>query len=134
MKPTTKILNERDKVIFDKALKFYFFSRQQDVQKLNNELQERFQYSGQVAYSLIIKFILEDKLEIEFLDFLNMEIKKLIGLNSGLLQPLQVQPNEIDEIQLNKKINLRVFDEVEKQNLIITYQPTEKKVILQVDQ
>ena len=123
MKPTKKILNDRDKEIFNKALKFYFFSRQQDIRKLNSDLQERLRYSGNVAYTLIVNFILEDKLEIEFLDFLNMEIKKLQSLNSGLLDPLQVQPSEIDFIELNKNIDLQVFDELEKQNITISYSP-----------
>lgn len=134
MKPTKKILNERDKVVFNKALKVYFFSRQQGIRKLNTDLQERFRYTGSVAYSLIVNFILKDKLEVEFMDFLNMEIKKLQSLNSGLLDPLQVQPAEIALIELNKKIDLQVFDEVEKRNITISYLPENNLVELLVEE
>ncbi|MEX0608648.1 MAG: hypothetical protein WD016_00020 [Balneolaceae bacterium] len=123
MKPATKILNERDKILFEKALKFYFFSRQQDVRKLNSELQARFRYSGQVAYSLIVTFINEGNLKIEYMDFLNQEIKTMSSLDSALFEKMQIKPQEIDEIELNQHISLKVYDEDRDVDLEITYQP-----------
>ncbi|MEX2363552.1 MAG: hypothetical protein WD597_08010 [Balneolaceae bacterium] len=116
-------MNERDKILFEKALKFYFFSRQQDVRKLNSELQARFRYSGQVAYSLIVTFINEGNLKIEYMDFLNQEIKTMSSLDSALFEKMQIKPQEIDEIELNQHISLKVYDEDRDVDLEITYQP-----------
>ena len=98
MKPITKILNDKDKVLFEKALKAYIFSRQQGVSSLEPDLKERFSYSGTIAYSLIITFIKTGSLKIEYMDFLNEELKKLNAVNNSFFEPLQVLPNEIDEI------------------------------------
>ncbi|MEX0720200.1 MAG: hypothetical protein WD059_06000 [Balneolaceae bacterium] len=116
-------MNERDKILLEKAMKFYFFSRQQDVRKLNSELQERLNYSGQVAYSLIITFLNEGNLKIEYMDFLNEEIKTMRSLDSKLLKKLLIKPQEIDEMELNQNISIKVFDEDHSRDLEITYKP-----------
>ncbi|MDR9415762.1 MAG: hypothetical protein RI564_05730 [Gracilimonas sp.] len=131
METITKILNERDKILFEKGLKFYFFSRQQDVRKLNSQLQERFRYAGQVAYSLIITYIREGNLKLEYMDFLNEEIKKMRGLDAEFTEPLMIKPNEIDEIQLNKEMSLQFYDEDEDQDFVVIYQPTKNTVKLE---
>lgn len=130
MKTPAKILNERDKVLFEKALKFYFFSRQHDVRKLNSELRERFSYSGQVAYSLIITFIREGNLRIEYMDFLNEEIKLMRSLDPSLLKNLQIKPSEIDEIEFKNRVTLKIYDEDQKKDLQIIYIPEENSVIV----
>ncbi|MFN1834512.1 hypothetical protein AB2B38_004565 [Balneola sp. MJW-20] len=123
MKPYTKILNDRDKILFEKALKFYFFSRQQDANKLNSELRERFRYAGQVAYSLIITYLKEDRLRIEYMDFLNDEIKTLRSVDADLLKQLMIQPDEIDEIEFNQSVSIKVHDMDEGADVVITYDP-----------
>lgn len=123
MDTITKILNDRDKILFEKALKFYFYARQQDVRKLNSQLQERFSYAGSVAYSLIITFIREESLKLEYMDFLNEELKTMRGLDGELLKPLMIKPNEIDEIEFNQKIMIKVFDEDTGNDLKIVYEP-----------
>ncbi|SMO45061.1 hypothetical protein [Gracilimonas mengyeensis] len=130
MDTTTKILNERDKILFEKALKFYFYARQQDVRKLNSQLQERFKYAGQVAYSLIITYLREGSLKLEYMDFLNEELKTMYGLDQKLLEPLMIKPSEIDEIEFNQEVSIKFFDEDEGRNMMIQYDPTESKVQL----
>lgn len=123
MDTITKILNARDKILFEKAMKFYFYTRQQDVRKLNSKLQQRFSYAGQVAYSLIITFIREGSLKLEYMDFLNEELKTMQSLNDELLEPLMIQPHEIDEIEFNQEITLKVYDEDHERDLRILYDP-----------
>lgn len=129
MKPITKILNERDKILFEKALKFYFFTRQQDINKLNSELHDRFRYAGSVAWSLIITFIKEDKLKIEYMDFLNDELRTLRGLEPQNLSPLMIQPAEIDEITFSDRMKIKVYDMDEEKDLAIKYDPENNTVI-----
>lgn len=129
MKPITKILNERDKILFEKALKFYFFTRQQDINKLNSELIERFRYAGRIAWSLIITYIKEDKLKIEYMDFLNDELRTLMGIDQALLSPLMIQPGEIDEISFSDRMKIKVYDMDEEQDLEIRYDPQQNRVI-----
>lgn len=121
MDTITKILNDRDKILFEKALKFYFYARQQDVHKLNSQLQERFSYAGQVAYSLIITFLREGNLKLEYMDFLNEELKTMRGLDTEFVEPLMIKPNEIDEIKFNQEISIKVYDEDSESDLKITY-------------
>lgn len=119
----SKILNDRDKLLFEKALKFYFYARQQDVRALNSQLQERFNYAGQVAYSLIITYIREGNLKLEYMDFLNEEVKTMQGLDQKYLKPLMIKPDEIDEIEFNQKVRLKFFDEDDNKDYTVIYDP-----------
>lgn len=130
MDTITKILNDRDKILFEKALKFYFYARQQDVSKLNSQLQERFSYAGSVAYSLIVTYVREGSLKLEYMDFLNEELKTMLGLESEFMEPLMIKPHEIDEIEFNQKIAIKVFDEDTGKDLRITYEPSNNLVKL----
>lgn len=123
MDTITKILNDRDKILFEKALKLYFYSRQQDVKRLNSKIRERFSYAGQVAYSLIITYIREGDLKLEYMDFLNEELKTMRGLDDEFLEPLMIKPHEIDEIEFNQIITIKVFDEDKNTDLAISYDP-----------
>ncbi|MCH2449690.1 MAG: hypothetical protein MK198_06035 [Gracilimonas sp.] len=130
MDTITKILNDRDKILFEKALKFYFYARQQDISKLNSQLQERFSYAGSVAYSLIITFLREGSLKLEYMDFLNEELKAMHRLEDEFMEPLMIKPHEIDEIEFNQEIALKVFDEDTGDDLRIVYEPKNKVVKL----
>jgi hypothetical protein len=130
MDTITKILNDRDKILFEKALKFYFYARQQDISKLNSQLQERFSYAGSVAYSLIITFLREGSLKLEYMDFLNEELKAMHRLEDEFMEPLMIKPHEIDEIEFNQEIALKVFDEDTGDDLRIVYEPKKKVVKL----
>lgn len=130
MDTITKILNDRDKILFEKALKFYFYARQQDVRKLNSQLQERFSHAGSVAYSLIITFIREDSLKLEYMDFLNEELKTMRRLEDEFMDPLMIKPHEIDEIEFNQEIVIKVFDEDTGNDLQISYEPENNLVKL----
>ena len=113
MKPTTKILNDRDKILFEKALKFYFFARQIDVKKLSTDVSERSHYRGSVAYSLVITYAKAGSLKIEYMDFLNQELKTMLSSDEKIYQPLQIKPSEIDDIELMKETKISFFDEDE---------------------
>lgn len=130
MKPTTKILNDRDKILFEKALKFYFFARQIDVKKLSEDVGERLHYSGSVAYSLIITFAKSGSLKIEYMDFLNQELKTMLAADVSTFEPLQIRPSEIDDIELMKETKISFFDEDEEMSLQLIYYPEEKKIQL----
>lgn len=130
MKPITKILNDKDKVLFEKALKAYIFSRQRGVSSLEPDLKERFSYSGTIAYSLIITFIKTGSFKIEYMDFLNEELKKLNTVNNSFFEPLQVLPNEIDEISLSNNFSLIFFDEDEQSKVMLSYDSNSPTVVL----
>lgn len=130
MKLTTKILNDRDKILFEKALKFYFFARQIDVKNLSKDVGERLHYSGSVAYSLIITFAKSGSLKIEYMDFLNQELKTMLSSDAKIYQPLQIKPSEIDDIELMKETKISFFDEDEEMNLQLIYYPEENKIKL----
>lgn len=130
MEPVTKLLNERDKILFEKALKFYFFSRQQDIRRLQSSLQKRLNYTGSVAYSLLITYIREGKFKLEYMDFLNEELKTLLSLDSNLFKKLHIKPGEIDEIELNEKIQLKFYDEDLASDLMMEYRPEQLSVVL----
>jgi hypothetical protein len=130
MKPTTKILNDRDKILFEKALKFYFFARQVDIKKLSKDVGERLHYSGSVAYSLIITFAKSGSLKIEYMDFLNQELKTMLAADVSTFEPLQIKPSEIDDIELMKETKISFFDEDEEMSLQLIYYPQEKKIQL----
>lgn len=130
MKPTTKILNDRDKILFEKALKFYFFARQVDVKKLSKDVGERLHYTGSVAYSLVITYAKTGSLKIEYMDFLNQELKTMLSSDEKIYQPLQIKPSEIDDIELMKETKISFFDEDEGMSLQLIYYPEEKKIKL----
>ncbi len=130
MKPVTKILNDRDKILFEKALKFYFFARQRGVSTLPEDLARRISYSGTVAYSLIITFVKENALKIEYMDFLNQEWKHLRSVEPAFFNDLQVKPDEIDELELSETVELNFFDEDEGLYLLLRYIPENNTVTL----
>lgn len=125
MNPVVKILNDRDKILFEKALKFYFFARQRGVNELPEDLAQRISYSGTVAYSLIITFVKENALKIEYMDFLNEEWKNLRSVKPSFFKSLQVKPDEIDELELSETVELSFFDEDEGMDLMLQYIPKE---------
>jgi len=127
MKPIRKILNETDKVIFEKALKIYLFSRQHDVSKLQDDLKQRIRHLRNVAYSLIIRFLREDTFHFEYMDFINDELKKLRSLpdyTSGLM----IKPGEVDEIQLQEPARFLFRDEEDELEIKFIYHKSKKLV------
>ena len=128
MKPITKILNDRDNILFEKALKFYLFARQLDAKHLQKDTAERLYYSGSVAYSLIYTYVNTGNLKIEYMDFLNEELKRMLKSEKNVYEILQIKPDEIDDIQLMRETKLSFFDEDEQGNLQLIYY-AEKKII-----
>ena len=134
MQPVTKILNDRDKILFEKALKFYLFARQIDAKLLKKEVADRLHYSGSVAYSLIYTFSKTGSLKIEYMDFLNEELKLMLKAAQHIYDKLQIKPNEIDDIELMNKTKLSFFDEDEGLDLKLFYFPGENMIELKKSQ
>jgi len=128
MQPITKILNDRDKILFEKALKFYFFARQIDSKHLAKDVGKRLHYAGSVAYSLIITYAKSGALKIEYMDFLNQELKLMLGSQTNEYDNLQINPSEIDDIELMKETKLSFYDVDENSDSLLTYYP-EKNMI-----
>lgn len=128
MKPITNILNDRDNILFEKALKFYLFARQIDAKHLQKDTAERLYYSGSVAYSLIYTYVNTGNLKIEYMDFLNEELKRMLKSEKNVYKILQIKPDEIDDIQLMRETKLSFFDEDEQENLQLIYY-AETKII-----
>jgi|GEM_PF-538758 len=106
-----KKLNERDQKFFEQAIKFYFFTRQRNIKTLNTDLRARFKHDGNVAYSLIIKFLEEDEFKFDYMEFINDELVKLRALDPELLRDLTIKPGEINEIELLEEVSLSFTDE-----------------------
>jgi hypothetical protein len=121
MKPITKILNDRDKILFEKALKFYLFARQIDVKSLEKDVAKRLHYTGSVAYSLLYTFAKTGDLKVEYMDFLNQELKQMLQADSIVYSSLQIRPSEIDEIELMKETKISFFDEDEQKDMNLIY-------------
>ncbi len=131
MQSITKILNDRDKILLEKAIKFYFFARQIDAKRLQKEVYERLYYAGSVAYSLIITFVKTDSLNIEYMDFLNKELKHMLSVPNEIYDHLQIKPGEIDEIELMRETLLSFYDEDEQVNIRLIYRPESNQLELQ---
>lgn len=131
MQSISKILNERDKVLFEKALKFYFFARQTDLKRLPKDLFKRIHYSGTVAYSLIITYAKSGSLKIEYMDFLNQELKQFLSTPKKTFKELQIQPDEIDDIELMEETKFNFYDEDEESDCRIIYNPSLNKISLE---
>lgn len=127
MKPSRKILNETDKVIFEKALKIYLFSRQHDVSKLQDDLKQRIRYLRNVAYSLIIRFLREDTFHFEYMDFINDELKTLQSL-PGHTSLLMIKPEEVDEIELQEPARFLFKDEEDETEYKVIYHKSKQIV------
>lgn len=127
MKPSRKILNETDKVIFEKALKIYLFSRQHDVSKLQDDLKQRIRHLRNVAYSLIIRFLREDTFHFEYMDFINDELKTLQSL-PGHTSLLMIKPEEVDEIELQEPARFLFKDEEDETEYKVIYHKSKQIV------
>lgn len=130
MQSTAKILNDRDKILLEKALKFYFFARQVDAKRLSKDVGERLHYSGSVAYSLLITYAKDGSLKIEYMDFLNQELKLMLSSENSTYDALQIKPSEIDDIELMRETKLSFYDEDENSDSQLIYYPEESRLEL----
>jgi len=117
-------LDGQEKMLFEKAIKFYFFSRQKGIKKLPDKITARFKHNGHVAYSLIIKYLEDQKFHVEYMDYLNREIRELLSADTDVWEPLQIAPQYIDDIQLQDPTSLSWTDEQEGKNFELRYRPT----------
>lgn len=133
MKPFIKILNDQDKILFEKALRFYLFSNQQNVRNLDSDLQERFLYSSRAAFTAIAGFLMDKPLNERYLLFLEMETRALCDLNPEHFKVLDIQPHEINKIVIDNDVVLHAYDEQLKTTLLVNYKSADNalKLLLQ---
>jgi hypothetical protein len=94
-----------------KGLQFYIFTRHKKLNQFPLELAERLEHAGHVAYSLIITFLREREFKMEYMSYINDELKTLYQLADSQRQYLDIQPEEIDQIELQDQLSLKFQDE-----------------------
>ena len=121
-------LDDREQEHFERALKFYFFARQVDRKRCDEELQERLTHAGHVAFSMITGFLEERRFQIEYMEFINAEVPELMQCSEQRLAPLSIKPNEILEMELNDIIRWQFRDEESGKQYRLEYLPEEATV------
>jgi len=121
-------LDERESVNFEKAIRFYLFTRHVKLNSLPETLRDRFAHSGNVAFSLLIRFVEEGRFLLEYMEFINDELKELMKANPRSLSMLQIKPGEIGEIELQKEVPLRFTDAESGKTYYLLYYP-ERRVL-----
>ncbi len=119
-------IKEQDIDLFTKAVKLYFFVNHVRHDDLPDELQSRFPHCSNVIYSLIRGYMDQEKLQIEYLEFLNEEIVSWLKADSNLFNSFQIKPTEIDEIELGEKVPLQFHDGETGERLRIVYYPEQR--------
>ena len=104
-------LSGHDQRFFEQAVKLYIFARHTDSRHIAPELAEQLSYCAHIVYSLMINWMRDGKPSIEYLDFLNTRLNDLRSLPASLLAGLEIQPHEIQEIELMKQVRLQFTDE-----------------------
>jgi len=126
-------LSLKDAEKLEKAFKFYLFCRQKGRDRCTDEIQQRLTHAGHVAFSLITTYMNEREFKLEYMEFINNEIKELMDL-SGDLKELTVQPSQIDDLQLNNDARFRFTDEEENRRYTIEYYPEERECKVVVEE
>ena len=79
---------------------------------------------------MITTYIRTGSLKIEYMDYLNQELKQLVSLKKNFFVNIQILPNEIDDIELMEPTKFTVFDEDQNKNLEINYSPSKSMAII----
>jgi len=116
-------LSGHDQRFFEQAVKLYIFARHTDSRHIAPELAEQLSYCAHIVYSLMINWMRDGKPSIEYLDFLNTRLNDLRSLPASLLAGLEIQPHEIQEIELMKQVRLQFTDEETGALCALLYEP-----------
>lgn len=125
------MLPENDIEKFEKALKLYLFTRQVPMDDLNDELADQLRHLGHVGFSLIITYAKERTFELDYLQFINDELHMLMDVPKHKRSGLIIQPDEIDEIELQDTVRLTFEDSEEKITYNMTYNRQDHSLHLQ---
>lgn len=121
-----RTIYDRDTAIFNKAIKLYFFVKHIDHSQIHPDLQERFAHCSNVVYSMLRAYLEKGIFQIEYLDFLNDEIKSWTEANPELFKDFTIMPEEIDEIELSAKVPIQFQDSETGERMRLVFYPDEK--------
>lgn len=121
-------LEERDHQFMVNAIKFYLFTRQMNRDDFHEEIRERMIHDGNVAFSLITTFVDEARFALEYMEFINDEIKTLRTMPENVLDSLTIPPANIGDIELQKEVKLSFTDTDEQIRYWLIYIP-EKQLL-----
>lgn len=127
-------LDKREVINFEKAIKFYLFTRHIKLDSLPEELRERFTHSGNVAFSLLIRFVEDGRFMLEYMEYINDELAALRKANPESLSMLQILPDEIEEIELQQEVPLRFTDAESQKTYYLLYYPGKQVLKYFIDQ
>lgn len=116
---------ERDKAIFQKAVKLYFFVNHVKHAELHPELKDKFTHCANIIYSMLRGYMEEGKFQIEYLDYLNEEITSWHKSDKKLFANFQIQPEEIEEIELSGQVPLQFRDAETGEQMRLMYHSDE---------
>ena len=119
-------LEERDHQFMVKAIKFYLFSRQMNRDEYHEELRERMIHDGNVAFSLLTTYVDEGRFALEYMEFINDEIKTLRTLPGSILNSLTIPPGHIGDIELQEQVKLSFTDSDAGIRYWLIYLPAEQ--------
>jgi hypothetical protein len=113
-----------------KALQFYIFTRHKKLSELPAELSEQLTHAGHVGYSLIITFLREREFKMEYMSYINDQLKALYTLSESHRSLLEIQPEEIDQIKLKTQVRMQ-FQEVDSDgSYFLVFDRPQKKVTI----
>lgn len=127
-------LDNREAINFEKAIKFYLFTRHIKRDSLPDELRDRFTHSGNVAYSLLIRFVEEGRFLLEYMEYINDELAELRRADPESLSMLQIPPGDIEEIELQQEVPLRFTDAESQKTYYLLYYPKKQVLKYFIDQ
>lgn len=116
---------DRDKAIFRKAVKLYFFINHVKHDTIHPDLSDRFSHCANIIYSMLRGYMEAGTFQIEYLDFLNEEITNWVNMDDKYFKNFQIKPVEIDEIELNGRIPMKFQDAETGEQLRLMFFPNE---------
>lgn len=114
---------EREKNLFDNALKLYVYVNHVPHKSLSDELAEQMKFCGNAVYSLIKNWLKDSKPSLEYMDFLNQKVDELRTLPKNKLNGLRILPHEIDQLELSESAKFSFRDADDEEVLTLTYLP-----------
>ncbi|HKJ30768.1 MAG TPA: hypothetical protein VKA34_03020 [Balneolales bacterium] len=110
-KRDTRFLTGNNKIFLEKAIQLYVFFRHVSPNEMPSDLAKRMKHDGNVVYSLITGYFEKNKFSIEYLEFLNDELRKLSKLDDSYFKNFTIMPTQIDELELQQKVSLSFTDD-----------------------
>ncbi|MCH8569636.1 MAG: hypothetical protein LAT67_15285 [Balneolales bacterium] len=120
--PNSVKIADRERKLFDRAIQLYIFVHHMPHEELEPELADQLRFTGNAVYSLILNWLLDGKPSLEYMEFLNEKVAELNTLPQGMKKKLQIQPNEVDQLELSREVKIRFKDD-EGRVLHICYEP-----------